>query len=135
MISTFEFIRRPLPLILSPSSRTFVELTLITDTKGIPFLKCYNASCWIEVVSMRTKVFSCLQNRAIHPSTALTYFMLLNLTCRYIYRSLVSLIYHLKLYYILLGRFINIFTNWYRVKVVWSIPWFLEHNHFYILFI
>jgi hypothetical protein len=29
---TFEFIRRPLPPILSPSSRTFVELTLVNDT-------------------------------------------------------------------------------------------------------
>jgi hypothetical protein len=27
---TFEFIRRPIPPILSPSSRTFVELTLVT---------------------------------------------------------------------------------------------------------
>jgi hypothetical protein len=30
LIFTFEFIRRPIPSILSPSSRTFVELTLIT---------------------------------------------------------------------------------------------------------
>jgi hypothetical protein len=28
---TFEFIRRPTPLILSPSYWTFVELTLVTD--------------------------------------------------------------------------------------------------------
>jgi hypothetical protein len=27
---TFEFIQRPIPPILSPSSRTFVELTLVT---------------------------------------------------------------------------------------------------------
>jgi hypothetical protein len=27
---TFEFIRRPIPPILSPSSRTFVELTLVS---------------------------------------------------------------------------------------------------------
>jgi hypothetical protein len=29
---TFKFIRRPISLILSPSSRTFVELTLVTAT-------------------------------------------------------------------------------------------------------
>jgi hypothetical protein len=28
---TFEFIRRPISPILSPSSRTFVELTLVTS--------------------------------------------------------------------------------------------------------
>jgi hypothetical protein len=30
---TFEFIRRPISLILSPSSRTFVELTLVTGNQ------------------------------------------------------------------------------------------------------
>jgi hypothetical protein len=33
---TFEFIRRPLPLILSPLSRTFAELTLVTCILFIP---------------------------------------------------------------------------------------------------
>jgi hypothetical protein len=28
----FEFIQRPIPLILSPSSRTFVKLTLVNDS-------------------------------------------------------------------------------------------------------
>jgi hypothetical protein len=31
LIFTFEFIRHPIPPILSPSSCTFVELTLITN--------------------------------------------------------------------------------------------------------
>jgi hypothetical protein len=36
MIFTFEFIRRPLSPILSPSSRTFAELTLVSriDREG-----------------------------------------------------------------------------------------------------
>jgi hypothetical protein len=32
---TFEFIRRPISPILSPSSRTFVELTLVTYSPGL----------------------------------------------------------------------------------------------------
>jgi hypothetical protein len=35
---TFEFIRRPTPPILSPSSRTFVELTLVNGNSEIAYV-------------------------------------------------------------------------------------------------
>jgi hypothetical protein len=34
---TFEFIRRPIPPILSPSYWTFVELTLVTNPPNVTF--------------------------------------------------------------------------------------------------
>jgi hypothetical protein len=39
---TFEFIRHPIPPILSPSSRTFVELTLVIHNVGNLFQKPKN---------------------------------------------------------------------------------------------
>jgi hypothetical protein len=42
---TLEFIRRPIPPILSPSSRTFVELTLVTHSASV---LAYSASFLIK---------------------------------------------------------------------------------------
>jgi hypothetical protein len=42
LIFTFAFIRRPISLILSPSSRTFVELTLVNHATTIPMVQSTN---------------------------------------------------------------------------------------------
>jgi hypothetical protein len=49
---TFKFIRRPTPPILSPSSRTFVELTLVT----LELPQLFARRCSISFLSKRAQV-------------------------------------------------------------------------------
>jgi hypothetical protein len=50
----FEFIQCPISPILSPSSRTFVELTLVTRTKPLPIEEVLKIFCMMKIVILCT---------------------------------------------------------------------------------